>query len=55
LLHDGKAVGRVTSVARAFGLGAPAGMGFVRREHWEPGTMLVAGAATARVADWPLA
>src|SRR5579884_2237479 len=55
LLHDGKTVGRVTSVAHAFGLGAPAGLGFVRREHWEPGTVLAAGSVTARVARWPLA
>src|SRR5579875_845657 len=55
LLHEGKTVGRVTSVAHAFGLGALAGMGFVRREHWEPGAVLAAGSATARVAGWPLA
>jgi len=59
LARDGKPVGHVTSVARAFGAGSAAGMGFVRREHWDPGTVLAAphgrAAAVARVARWPLA
>ncbi|HWP67108.1 MAG TPA: glycine cleavage T C-terminal barrel domain-containing protein [Candidatus Limnocylindria bacterium] len=61
LVHDGREVGQVTSVAYSPALAAPVGLGFVRREHWEPGTELavvdVAGAAagTARVAAWPLA
>lgn len=59
LARDGKEVGRVTSVAHAFGAGTDAALGFVRREHWEPGTTLAvkAGHAVtlARVAAWPLA
>lgn len=52
LAHDGREVGHVTSVAFAFGLGTTAGLGFVRREHWDAGTeLLVDGGATrARVA-----
>ena len=59
LVRDGKEVGRLTTVAHAFGLGAPVALGFVRREHREPGTELAvrAGHAVtlARVAAWPLA
>jgi folate-binding protein YgfZ len=59
LLHDGKEVGRLTSVARAFGAGSLAALGFVRREHWTPGTELTVQhgdpATNARVSDWPLA
>jgi folate-binding protein YgfZ len=40
LVRDGAQVGRLTSVAMAFGAGGPAALGFVRREHWEPGTEL---------------
>ena len=44
---------------RAFGAGVPAALGFVRREHWEPGTELAVrgghGVTVARVAAWPLA
>lgn len=59
LVRDGKEVGHLTTVARAFGAGASAALGFVRREHWEPGTELAArgghGVTVARVATWPLA
>ena len=58
LVRDGKEVGKLTTIARAFGAGSLAAMGFVRREHWEPGTELAVGseqAETARVARWPLA
>lgn len=59
LVHDGKEVGRLTSVGRAFGAGTVAALGFVRREHWEPGTRLAVrhgdGRTVARVASWPLA
>jgi hypothetical protein len=51
-------VGRLTTVVQAFGIGRPAALGLVRREHWDAGSELaVAGsdATTARVADWPLA
>src|SRR5262245_16917037 len=59
LVHDGKDVGWLTTVARAFGAGTLAALGFVRREHWEAGTELsVRGGQAvtiARVASWPLA
>src|SRR5262249_24478289 len=59
LVRDGKDVGLLTTVARAFGAGTLAALGFVRREHWEVGTELsVRGGhavTIARVATWPLA
>ncbi len=59
LVRDGKEVGRLTTVARAFGRDTTAALGFVRREHWDAGTELrvQSGHATtlARVAVWPLA
>jgi len=59
LVRDGKEVGHLTTVAHAFGLGVPAALGFVRREHWEPGTELAVrsghAVTLARVAVWPLA
>jgi folate-binding protein YgfZ len=59
LVRDGKEVGRLTSVARAYGTGTPAALGFVRREHWDPGTELAVrhghAVTIARVALWPLA
>lgn len=56
LLHDGKDVGALTTVARAFGAGTNAALGFVRREVWEPGTALaLPDGGVARVASWPLA
>ena len=58
-MRDGKEAGHLTTVARAFGLGRPAALGFVRREHWEPGTELRVqhghAVALARVAALPLA
>ena len=59
LVRDGKDVGHLTSVARAFGAGGLAALGFVRREHWAPGTELAVrhghAVTIARVADLPLA
>lgn len=55
LVADGKSVGHLTSVAHAFGAGGLAALGFVRREHWDPGTVLQAGDARATVAALPLA
>lgn len=58
LARGGHEVGHVTSVAHSPALAAPIGLGFVRREHWGPGTELaVADAAgvEARVAAFPLA
>jgi folate-binding protein YgfZ len=58
LVRGGREVGRLTSVAQGFGAGGLVGLGFVRREHWEPGTELRvqhADAVTiARVAELPL-
>jgi len=54
---DGKEVGRVTSAARSIGLGRPIALGYVRREHFEPGTAGTgvdgAGEQPARVAALP--
>jgi folate-binding protein YgfZ len=59
LMRDGKEVGHLTSVARAFGAGTLAALGFVRREHWEPGTQLAVkhghAVTLARVTPLPLA
>ena len=59
LVRDGKEVGRLTSVGRAFGLDEPAALGFVRRELWETGTELRIqhghAVSLARVAEPPLA
>jgi folate-binding protein YgfZ len=58
LEHDGREVGRLTSVARAFGADRLAALALVRREHWEPGTDLTLrhgdGSTRARVARLPL-
>jgi folate-binding protein YgfZ len=58
LVHGGHEIGQVTSVAHSPAIAAPVGLGFVRREHWEPGTALVVAGAVgveARVAAFPLA
>jgi folate-binding protein YgfZ len=59
LARDGKEVGYLTSVARAFGAGGLAALGFVRREHWAPGTELAVrhghAVTIARVGELPLA
>jgi folate-binding protein YgfZ len=59
LVRDGKEVGRLTSVARGFGRGTLVALGFVRREHWDPGTELAVrhghAVTLARVAALPLA
>lgn len=59
LVRDGKEVGQLTTVAHAFGIDAPAALGFVRREWWEPGTELAVphghAMAMATVAAVPLA
>ena len=55
LVRDGKEVGRLTTVARAYGLGMPAALGFVRRECWDVGTELAVrhghAVTIARVAE----
>jgi folate-binding protein YgfZ len=54
---DGKEVGRVTSAVRSIALGRPIALGYVRREHFEPGTAVtvVDGASEqpARIAALP--
>ncbi len=40
LVRDGKEAGRLTSVAPPLGERPAVALGFVRREHWEPGTEL---------------
>jgi folate-binding protein YgfZ len=59
LVRDGKEVGRLTSVARAWGIGVPAALGFVRRETWAEGTELAVrhghAVTIARVVALPLA
>jgi folate-binding protein YgfZ len=59
LTRDGKDCGRLTSVGRSFALGTAVALGMVRREHWEPGTVLAVehggSPLHARVASLPLA
>jgi folate-binding protein YgfZ len=59
LVRDHKEVGRLTTVAHAFGAGGVAALGLVRREHWEPGTELRVqhghAVTLARVTELPLA
>lgn len=59
LVRDGKDVGQLTTVARAYGVGMAAALGFVRREHWDVGSELAVrhghAVTIARVASAPLA
>jgi glycine cleavage system aminomethyltransferase T len=54
---DGREVGRVTSAARSIALGRPIALGYVRREHFEPGTAVTVvdgtGEQPARVTALP--
>jgi folate-binding protein YgfZ len=51
LFRDGKEVGTITSAVNSLKLGAPIALGYVRREHLEPGTELgLASGAMACVA-----
>ncbi len=54
---EGKAVGRITSAVVSPGLGCGIALGFLRREHWEPGTAVevgdVGGSLRAEVAALP--
>jgi folate-binding protein YgfZ len=54
---EGKDIGRVTSAVRSLALGRPIALGYVRREHFEPGTAVAvvdaAGEQAARVAALP--
>lgn len=54
---DGKEIGRITSAVVSPALGRGLALGFVRREHWEPGTRVDVHAEgttlTAEVAELP--
>jgi folate-binding protein YgfZ len=54
---QGADVGRVTSAVRSIALGRPIALGYVRREHFEPGTAVTvadgAGEQPARVSALP--
>jgi folate-binding protein YgfZ len=51
LFRDGKEVGTITSAVNSLKWGAPLALGYVRREHLEPGTELtLASGAVVRVA-----
>jgi folate-binding protein YgfZ len=57
VVAEGKDVGRVTSAVRSLALGRPIALGYVRREHFEPGSPVTvvdgAGEQPARVAALP--
>ena len=57
VLAAGTEVGRVTSAVRSIALGRPIALGYVRREHFEPGTAVTvadgAGSQPARVSALP--
>jgi aminomethyltransferase len=54
---EGKDIGRVTSAVRSIALGRPIALGYVRREHFEPGSPVTvadaAGEQPARVVALP--
>jgi folate-binding protein YgfZ len=54
LTAAGVEAGHVTSAAFSPLAGKPIGMGYVRREHGQPGSMLQCGEVTAQVIDLPL-
>jgi folate-binding protein YgfZ len=57
VIAEGKEVGRITSAVRSPALGKPIALGYVRREHFEPGTAVSIDeggqAASATVAALP--
>ncbi|MGH7268362.1 MAG: aminomethyltransferase family protein [Candidatus Rokuibacteriota bacterium] len=57
VLVDGQEVGRITSAVVSPALGRGLALGFLRREHWEPGTRVevreAGGSLTAEVAELP--
>jgi folate-binding protein YgfZ len=55
LLAAGAEVGNVTSAAFSRLLGQPIGLGYVRREHGAPGTILQCGESAAKIIALPLA
>ena len=55
LTANGAEVGHVTSAAISPRLGKPIGMGYLRREHTQPGSQLGCGNSEAQVIQLPLA
>jgi glycine cleavage system T protein (aminomethyltransferase) len=57
VVAGGKDVGRITSAVHSLAVGAPIALGYVRREHFEPGSEVevVDGSVTAaaRIAALP--
>jgi aminomethyltransferase len=57
ILAEDKEVGRVTSALRSIALGKPIALGYVRREHFEPGRAVSVKSGerliSARVSDLP--
>ncbi len=57
ILAEDKEVGRVTSALRSIALGKPIALGYVRREHFEPGSAVSVKSGerliSARVSDLP--
>jgi folate-binding protein YgfZ len=57
LIAEGKEIGRVTSAVRSVALGRPIALGYVRREHFAPGSAVTvvdaAGEQPARVVELP--
>ncbi|MBI2526997.1 MAG: aminomethyl transferase family protein [Candidatus Rokubacteria bacterium] len=49
ILVDGTEIGRVTSAVRSLALGTPIALGYVRREHLDPGTALTVAAGDAQL------
>lgn len=58
VVSDGAEIGKVTSAAWSFGLGRPVALGYVKRQHAEPGTVVgvrtEAGTIPARVSALPM-
>ncbi len=54
LVADGQFAGRITSAAFSPGLGATVGLGYVRRQYWEPGCRLECPLGPVEVAALPL-
>jgi aminomethyltransferase len=57
VVAEGKEIGRITSAVHSIALGKPIALGYVRREHFAPGTRVVveddSGPIPARVAELP--
>jgi aminomethyltransferase len=57
LTAEGNEIGRVTSAVRSVALGRPIALGYVRREHFAPGSAVTvvdaAGEQPARVVELP--